>query len=403
MPNFKYKVRDKYGNKSTGLIEGDDKEKVFKNLEKMGFTPVSIEEAKDVSGGKVFSKFYFGKLRALSVFTSQLATLIKSGLPLLTSLYTLEKQTSKKYLKQVVGEVAREVESGVSFSNALEHHPDIFNEIYINMVKAGEASGTLDEILARLSDLIEYEMDTRAKVLGVMLYPAIATCFLFAAFIILVTFVLPQFVKIFEGLQGKLPLPTLILIKINTIMHNYWYIILIAAAAFIFAFIKYSKTEYGRKQLDRFKLKAPVFGPIILKLTMSRFSRIMAILTKSGVPVLAVLDISAKTAGNVIISQAIDHIRASVNEGKGMSEPMKISGVFSPIVTQMVSVGEETGRLDDLLYEVSAHYDKEAAYAIKNLAVIIEPILIVVLSIGVLIMALGIFMPMWNMYSVLKT
>lgn len=402
MPIYKYKVRDKYGNSSTGLIEGEDKDKVFKGLEKMGFTPVSIEISHGFGGIKMLQKFHFGKLRALNLFTSQLATLVKSGLPLLNSLKTLEKQTSKNYLKQAISEIAREVEAGNSLSSALEHHLDIFSQIYINMVRAGETGGTLDEVLTRLADLLDYEIDTRSKILGVVLYPLIATCFLFAAFVILVTFVLPQFVKMFETLKGNLPLPTLLLIKASYIMNNYWYIILAVIGIAVFGFIKYIKTEYGRKRWDRFRLNVPVFGPIILKLTMSRFSRIMSILTRSGVPILTILEITSRTVGNVIISQAIDNIRTSVNEGKGMAEPMRISGVFSPMVTQMVAVGEETGRLDELLYEVSIHYDKESAYAIKNMSVIIEPMLIVILAIGVLVMALGIFLPMWNMYTILK-
>lgn len=402
MPTYKYIVRDKHGNKSTGLIEGETRDEVAKNLEGMGYTPISIEETRVMPGGKFFQKIYFGKLRAVGLFTRQLATLIKSGLPVLGSLSTLEKQTGKKFLKQAIGEVAREVEAGNSFSSALERHPRIFNELYTNTVKAGETSGTLDEVLDRLADLIEHEIDTRSKILGVVLYPSIATCFLFVGFLILVTYVIPQFVKIFDTLKGNLPLPTLILIRANFIIQNYWYIILILSGLCIFGFFRFIKTKYGRKRWDKFKLKVPVLGPVVLKLTMSRFSRIVSILTRSGVPILTILEVTGRTTGNVIISQAIDSIRTSVNEGKGMAEPMGVSGVFSPMVVQMVSVGEETGRIDELLYEVSMHYDREAAYTIKNLATIIEPILIVILALGVLIMALGVFLPMWNMFTVLR-
>lgn len=402
MPTYKYKVRDKFGNKSSGHIEAETKDNVYKMLEKMGFTPTSIEESSGVSGWKFLHKFYFGKLKVVSLFTRQLATLIKSGVPLVNSLETLEMQIEKKYLKDAVIEIRRELESGSNFSGALERHSDIFNEVYINMVKAGEVSGTLDEILNRLADLIEYEIDTRSKILGVVLYPIIATAFLCIGFIILVTFVLPQFVKIFAGLQGKLPLPTVMLIKTNQIINNYWYIILGLVIVLVVGFLRFIKTKYGRKRWDRFKLKVPVFGAIILKLTMSRFARIMSVLTRSGVPILTILDITSRTAGNVIISQAVEVLRTSVNEGKGMAEPMKISGVFSPMVVQMVSVGEETGKIDELLYEVSLHYDRESAYAIKNLATIIEPVLIIILAVGVLIMALGVFLPMWNMFQLVR-
>lgn len=402
MPIFKYKVRDKYGNKSSAVIEGDSAEQVAKNLETMGFTPVSISETRELPAIKFAQRFYWGKLRDVGTFSRQLATLLKSGLPLLTGLYTAEKQIEKRFLRQVIREIAKEVEAGISLSAAMEHHPFVFNELYISSIKAGEASGALDEVLNRLADLLDHEIDTRAKIFGVVLYPIIATCFLFAGFLILVTFVIPQFVKIFETLKGRLPLPTVLLIKTHLVIKNYWHVIVIAGTICFFAFLKLIKTKEGRRLWDRFKLRIPLLGNIVLKLTMSRFSRIVSILIKSGVPILTVLDITSRTTGNVIVSQAIDNIKISVNEGKGMAGPMRISGIFSPLVTQMVSVGEETGRIDELLYDVSVHYDRETEYAIKYLATIIEPILIVILAIGVLIMALGVFLPMWNMFSLMR-
>lgn len=399
---YKYKIRDKFGTKLSGLMEGEDKDQVAKHLVSMGYTIILVEEARTAPVNKFMQKLYRPRLRAVGVFTRQFATLTKSGLTVLASLNTLEKQTKEAYLKQIINQVSKEIESGSSLSAALANHPNTFDGLYVNTVKAGEASGMLDEVLNRLADLTEHEIDTKSKILGVMLYPVISACFLCTGFLVLTTFVLPQFVRMFDTLKGKLPLPTLILIKTNYIVHNYWYVILAAAGFSIFGFLTYVKTVNGRRTWDGFKLKIPVIGPLIQKIAMSRFSHIFAMLVKSGVPILTILDITGRTAGNVIISQAIENIKNSVKEGKGIAEPMRISGIFTPMVTQMVAIGEETGKIDELLFEVSVHYDKEVEYGIKYLSTMIEPALIVILAVGVLIMALGVFLPMWNMFSLIK-
>lgn len=402
MPTFKYKVRDKHGNSSTGIITGESKDQVAKHMEGMGYTPVLIEETHELPGKKILSIFNRVNLTDLNIFTRQFASLIKAGLPLFSCLKALEEQTKSRYFRGIIHEISAEIEGGVSLSNALAKHKNIFNELYVNTIKAGETAGTLDEVLERLADLLEHELDIRSKIKSATIYPAIATCFLCIGFFILVTFVIPKFAKIFETMQGKLPLPTLILIKTNAIIRGYWFLLIILFIAGIWGFLAFIKWPKGRKIWDTFRLKIPVLGPLILKLIMSRFSRTMAMLIKSGVPILTVLDISSRTAGNVVISEAIENIRFSVNEGKGMAEPMRISGVFSPTVAEMVSIGEETGKIDELLFKISEYYDREAEYSIKNLTTLIEPILIVILAIGVLIMALGVFLPMWNMYRLIK-
>lgn len=401
MITFKYKVRDKHGKKLTGVVAGENKDQVASRLTEMGYTPIKIIKENEMSGSKIMNRFQFGKLKSVGIFTRQLATLIKSGLTLIRSLETLEKQTDKPYLKEAIGRICSEVEGGIDLHVAMGRHPQLFNKLYTSMVSVGEASGTLDEVLSKLADLIEYEIETRAKIFAVLLYPMLALICMVLGFIVLTMFVLPKIVAIFEGLKGDLPLPTVILLKTNYIMQNYWWLVFGAMIALVIVFLKAIKTKHGRYLWDKFKLKVPLLGTIIFKLIMSRFSRIVAILVRSGVPILDVLDLASQTSGNVIISQSIDKIRDNVRDGKGMAEPMRQAGVFSPMVVQMVAVGEETGRLDDLLYEVSKHYDREASYAISYLATMIEPILIVVLAFGVLIMALGVFMPMWNAYTLI--
>ncbi len=401
MPKFKYKIRDKYGKRASGVIEGETRELVAKHLEEKGYIPVEITADRDVGSASVLGRFQFGKLKAVGLFTRQFATLTKSGLPLVRSLTTLERQVEQPFFKQALADVTRRVEGGEDLHTAMAQHPLIFNQLYVSMVSVGEASGTLDEVLAKLADLIEYEIETRAKMLTVLLYPAMAILAMIAGFTILSIVVLPKIVTIFKDLKGSLPLPTLILIKTNYIMQNYWYLIFGGAIAAGIAFVRYINTKPGRKVWDRIKLRIPFIGTIIFKLIMSRFARVTSILVRSGVPILNVLDLTSKSAGNVIIGEAIENIKEDVKEGKGMAEPMRKAKVFSPIVLQMVAIGEETGRLDELLYEVSGHYDREASYAVEYLATIIEPIIIVLIACGVLVMALGIFLPMWNAYTLI--
>lgn len=396
---YKYKVRDKYGKLSTGTIEGDSREAVARRIEGMGFFPINIEEVHEFRGARIIKRFQRVKLRDLHIFTRQFATLIRSGLPVLSALYSLQKEARLRYFRDIIGRVIHDVEGGSSLSEALCKYKNVFNDLYINTVKAGESAGTLDEVLERLSEVQEHELDIRARIRSATMYPFLATCFLIVGFIILVTFVIPRFVKIFQTLQIELPLPTLIIMKINFLVTRYGYIFGIISLLLIWSFYRFIRSKKGRPVWDKVKLRIPVIGPLVLKLIMSRFSRTMAILIKAGVPILKVLDISSETVGNTIISRAIDNIKASVNEGKGMAEPMRISGVFSPSVVQMVSIGEETGKIDELLFRVSEYYDREASYSIKNLTVLIEPILIVILACFVLLMALAIFLPIWNMYG----
>jgi type II secretory pathway component PulF len=225
---------------------------------------------------------------------------------------------------------------------------------------------------------------------------------LFIGFIVLTTAVVPRFAKLYEQFTARLPLPTLILIKINFIVRHYWWLLLILFIAFIFLFKKFISTAKGRYLWDNFKLKVPVFGPLTLKLVMSRFSRVTGTLMRSGVPLLEILELTREGVGNAVVAQTIDAIKTSVNEGKGMLEPIKLSGMFTPVVVQMVAVGEESGKLEDLLLHISDYYDSQIDYTINNLLTLIEPLLILILGIAVLFMALGIFLPMWNLMDLFR-
>lgn len=403
MANFKYKVRDKSGRLLSGAIAGDSREAVSENLKKMGYTTISVEESSDISLEKIsFARFRRVKLDDLVMFTRQLVTLQSAGLPILMSLGAIKEQTESKVLKNAIIRISADIESGLSFSEALIKHPRIFDHLYVNMVKAGEASGMLDEVLERLASLSEYQMETNAKIRSATIYPIIVLATLVGAFLVIVTFVLPRFGELFASVKVELPLPTRILLAVNYLIRHYWHLLAAAAVISIFIFRSYISTPWGRLKWDEFKLKVPVFGPLILKITMSRFAHITAALIKSAIPLMQVLELSSKTAGNAIVSRSLDRIRQSVSEGKPMNEAMRQDKIFPPIVTQMVAVGENTGKLDQLLSRISNYFDSQVDYMLKNLTTAIEPLLIFCLGIMVLVMALAIFLPMWNMIQVFR-
>jgi type II secretory pathway component PulF len=399
MPTYKYKVRDKFGKVIAGTIGGDSKNSVASHFESKGYTPVIIEEEAFSKDIPIFRSTKRVNHEDLNLFNRQLVTLVKAGVPLLAALSAVGKQTKSSVLRDTVQIITRDIEGGNSLSDAMKRHPYIFDELYVSTIKVGETSGAMDEIFARLADLGEHEADTKSKIKSATRYPLIALSVLAMGFLILVTYVIPRFMFIFKKYDAVLPLPTRILIWANHVIVNYWHIGILLAGMLIFGYKRFVNMPYGRRIRDTIRLKIPVFGPLFFMLTMSRFSRIMSIMLKSGVPILAVLDMVSKAAGNVIIADAIHEVMYSVNKGRGMAEPMARTKVFSPMVAQMVAIGEETGELDTLLMHVSEYYDQQANYMIKNLTTMLEPILVVILGCVVLLLALAIFLPMWNMLS----
>ncbi|MFH1442232.1 MAG: type II secretion system F family protein [Candidatus Omnitrophota bacterium] len=402
MPNFKYKARDKFSRAVSGIIVADNKDSAAAKLHDMGYVPISIDEVRDLSAEQILKRFKRVSLEELGSFSRQLYSLIKAGLPLLSSLTAISEQAKSKYFKTIIQEVTNDIRGGLSFSDALKKHSRVFGDMYVSMIKAAETGGSMTEILSRLTSLLEQESDTRSRIKAATRYPILAFFVLCVAFIIVVTFVIPRFAVIYSQMHAALPLPTRILIGLNVLITKKWYLFLLMIAGAVFSFFKFINSKKGRVIWDSLKLKVPVLGPLVTMLTMARFSRITALLMKSGVPILEVLDLSAKTSGNIIISRAIESIKASVNQGKGISEPMRLSGLFPVIVIQMVAIGEETGKVDELLLSVADYYDLESGYMIKNLTTYIEPIMIFILAVMVLVMALAIFLPMWNLIKVFK-
>jgi MSHA biogenesis protein MshG len=402
MADFRYKARDKFSQPVAGTVAAENEFAAAAKLQEMGYVPISLEPAAQSAGLDFLRALGGVKLEEVNSFTRQLYSLQKAGLPLLSSLESVAQETPNKSLRSAVEEISRSIRGGLSFSAALKNHSQIFDDIYVSMVKAAETGGNLVEILEKLCALLERDIDTRSRIKAATRYPMLAFLTLCLGFLIVVTFVIPRFAAIYGQFNAELPLPTRVLIAISIALRKFWYLFILAAAGVVFAFVRFTRSSFGRPLWDNFKLKVPVVGKLMMMLVMSRFARVTAILMKSGVPILEVLDLVGGTSGNIIITRAIIQIKESITQGKGMSEPMKVGGLFPATVVQMVSVGEQTGRIDELLLNVADYYDTESTYLIKNLTTYIEPILILVLGAMVLVMALAIFLPMWNLIKIFR-
>jgi MSHA biogenesis protein MshG len=402
MADFRYKARDKFSQPVAGTVAAENEFAAAAKLQEMGYVPISLEPAAQGAGLDFLRALGGVKLEEVNSFTRQLYSLQKAGLPLLSSLESVAQETPNKSLRSAVEEISRSIRGGLSFSAALKNHSQIFDDIYVSMVKAAETGGNLVEILEKLCALLERDIDTRSRIKAATRYPMLAFLTLCLGFLIVVTFVIPRFAAIYGQFNAELPLPTRVLIAISIALRKFWYLFILAAAGVVFAFVRFTRSSFGRPLWDNFKLKVPVVGKLMMMLVMSRFARVTAILMKSGVPILEVLDLVGGTSGNIIITRAIIQIKESITQGKGMSEPMKVGGLFPATVVQMVSVGEQTGRIDELLLNVADYYDTESTYLIKNLTTYIEPILILVLGAMVLVMALAIFLPMWNLIKIFR-
>jgi type IV pilus assembly protein PilC len=401
MAKFSYTAVDAKGKQANGTIEAADQTEAIAQIRQLGFYPQRLDEAKqDASatekkpkiktrGGKV-------KTKILTIFTRQLATLIDAGLPLLRSLNTLSRQERNPVMRSTMAHLATSVESGSTFSEALAQHPGIFNKLYVNMVKAGELGGVLEIVLARLAEFQEKSQKIKGKVVSAMVYPVVVLVIALLILTFLLIFIVPKFQKIFEdALPGtQLPGITLFVIGASHILTGQWYIVLFFVAVIVIGYKVFASTTVGAIVIDRMVLKLPIFGDLLSKTAISRFSRTLGTLISSGVPILQALNITRETAGNYVVSNAIEKIHDSVKEGESVVGPMEASGVFPPMVTSMVQVGEETGQLPDMLVKVADVYEGEVDNVVTSLTSILEPIMIVFLAVIVGTIVIALFMPM---------
>jgi type IV pilus assembly protein PilC len=398
VPTYRYSAMDTSGRTVNGTLEADSLELVRAKLADLSYHILTIRETRSRGG---FQDWFTGiqrvKLRDLVMFSRQFATMIDAGLSVVKCLDILQKQTRNPKMKDVIGEVKRDVGGGMSLTEALQKHPRIFNPLYVNMIRSAEAGGILDQVLDRLSTFLEKEQETRNKIKSAMMYPAVVFCFAVLMLIALLFFVLPKFKGIFETMGLELPITTRILLDSSEYMRAYWYIALIVLVGSVILAKALARTEKGEHAIDAAKLRLPVFGDLILKTSVSRFARTFGTLISSGVPVLRALEIVADTAGNRVISDTVARARVSIKEGEKISTPLFGSKIFPVMVTQMIAVGEETGRLDQMLVKVSNFYDEEVDSTLKSLTSLIEPLMIVGLGFIVGFIAVSVISPIYSL------
>lgn len=404
MAYFAYKGRDAGGKLIEGVLEGQSSSGIADLLLGRGVTPVSIQETRATNQGQGNAGVTLFKPRVhhidILLFSRQIHTLLKAGVPIMRALNGLQESATNPAMKEVIRDVRESLEAGRELSVSLARHPKVFSPFYISMVRVGEATGLLDEIFLRLFEHLEFERFMREQVKSALRYPMFVVIAMAVAIVVVNLFVIPAFAKVFQGFGAELPLMTRILLGFSEFMVTWWPAMLVALVACVVAFRSWVRTRDGRMQWEALALRFPIAGKIVRKAAMARFARSFALSTRSGVPVMQALSNSAQTVDNSYIAAKIEGMRDTVERGESVLRASIASGFFTPVVLQMVAVGEESGALDDMMDEVGQMYQREVEYELKTLGQQIEPILIVCLGVLVLILALGIFLPMWDLGKV---
>jgi len=406
MPAFAYRGRDARGSLVTGKLEGSSSGAVADQLLAIGVTPVEISPAGESAGAAVpewWRRFAAPAITDVDVmmFSRQMYALLKAGVPILRALAGLQQSANNRSLAEVIGDLRASLDAGRELSAAMRSHPRVFSPFYISVIRIGETTGELDQSFNRMFGYMEFDKDIRDRIKAAVRYPIIVLVVIAAAVTIVNFAVIPAFAKIFEAQKVPLPLLTRLLIGMSKFFIDYWPLMLAGIAAAILGAQTYLATEQGRFWWDRVKLRLPLAGPIILRATLARFARGMALAVRAGVPIVQAMSVVAEVVANSYMALRIRSMRDGIERGETVLRTATASGIFTPVVLEMVSVGEETGELDDLMTEVADMYEREVDYEIKNLAANIEPILTVALGVMVLILALGVFLPIWGLGSVM--
>lgn len=404
MALFGYKVRSPQGNVLTGTIEAREQRMVIDRLRHQRFIVLEIGEIKKSASKDLLDSINFLKKRVkqkdLVLFSRQLSTLIGAGVPIVQGLTILVEQIENPAFKKVITSVREDIESGTSITEALSRHPTVFSELYVNMVKSGELGGILDIILERLSAYQESAAALRGKIKSAMVYPAVIALVAGGVTTFLMVVVVPMFVKIFQQVGAELPLPTQILLAVSNFLKRYLVFLIIGLIAFVVGLRQYYKTETGSMYIDTLLLRLPLFGPLLRKVAVAKFTRTFGTLVKSGVPILQALETVAKTSGNRVVEKAVLAAKDAIREGERISDPLKASGVFPPMVTQMISVGEETGNLDAMLSKIAEFYEQEVDAAVSGLTSLIEPVVVVFMGVIIGAIAIAMYMPMFQLGAI---
>ncbi len=407
MPFFQYTGRNNQGQAVNGDLEANSADAVATQLLNTGITPVNITpaeaEEKINTGGILnfdFSKNKKPTLDDLVLFSRQMYTLMKAGVPIIRSITGLAETTRNQVLQKTLHTIRLEIEGGHELSTALAQHPDIFSHLFISMVQVGENTGNLDDVFLQISGYLDREKETRNQIKAAMRYPTFVLITITVAMFIINMWVIPTFAKVFAGFNAELPLPTRILLGISEFTVNYWYFIVGILIIIFFSFRYYIKTENGHWQWDRFVTRVPIIGSIVLRATLARFARSFSMSLRAGVPLVTGLTLVSRAVDNIFVGGHIADMRNGIERGDTLTRTAAATEMFTPLIIQMLTVGEETGNVDDMLEEVADFYDREVDYDVKNLTSAIEPILIVFIGAMVLVLALGVFLPMWDLAGV---
>ena len=396
---YQYKARDESGKLVTGVLDASSKDKAIQMLREKGLYPVSINEGDRGGSTKSIFNFHKIKIEELIMFTRQLSTLSKAGLPILTTLDILFQQIDTPPFKKVVGRVREDIIGGNSLSQAMSKHPAFFSSIYVNFIYAGEQGGVLDQVLERLGNLLTHELEDRKAIKSALMYPKMLIIAMIGALVIVMSFVVPKFAQIFKSINMELPLPTRIMLGANSIFQSYWPFLLGGAIIICILAIVMVRTSKGRIFWDQSKLKIPIVGPLLTKSMISRFCFVFGATVESGLPILETMEMATLTLDNTYIARELDRAKREVRDGKAIGATLSKISIFPSLVVNMISVGERSGNLSRMLDELVSHYDLEIRYAISGLAKAMEQILTLVMAVFVLGLALGVFLPMWNMLN----
>lgn len=405
MPTFEYAARSTDGSVINGTAEAADQGTLVRMLREKGLTPTSVRAGVAPAAAKRRKRRTKGgrvRLDDMVIYSQQMSVMIRAGLPLIEVLNILGEQTERRSLANVTQEVERDVEGGLSLTEAMAKHPNVFNQFFLSMVRAGEASGMLDTILEQVATYIERIASLQRKIKSAIMYPTVVTIVAIGITIFLLVRVVPVFEDIFEGLGGDLPVPTKITLGLSTMLQQQWWLILLILVGIVVFLYNWRKTKSGRFTTDKFFLTMPIFGPLILKSAVAKFCRTLGTLIRSGVNILYALEITAKTANNAVIESAVMKTRASIQAGESLTKPLVDADVFPPMVTRMIDVGEKTGALEGMLVKIADFYEDQVNAMVAGLTSLIEPLLIVFLGVVVGFIVISMFMPMFKMIELIS-
>jgi type IV pilus assembly protein PilC len=399
MSTFVFKAMDIAGEKAGGVVEADSKQAVADQLKARGLIVLDIAD-KHTSREIELSFMKSVKAGELAIFSRQLATMISSGMSILRSLYVLEEQTDSKFLRETIVAVRKDVEGGLSLSDAMERHPKVFNTLFVAMTRAGETGGVLEGALVRVAEQLQKDASLRRQIRSAMVYPTLVIIFAVGVMMALVAFLVPVFVGVFKQFGGELPALTQVSVFLSHVVTGYWWLMFGGTGVAMVAFAKWKKSPWGHRQWDRFRLRIPMkIGTIVQQVAVARWSRTLSSLTAAGVPLLLALEITGKTGGNVVVEEAMDGVIASVKRGGTIAAPLAQAPIFPNMVTHMVGVGEESGALDAMLERVAEFYEDQVEASVKALTSILEPVMIIVIGSIVGFIVISMYLPLFEVYN----